>query len=124
MFKEFSVKETGFADFGNRVICVDVDKAKMDMLNNGQIPIYEPGLKELVDKNFRGGRLSLATDITDLTYVHWQCYNDTHKREASYLNSYVGFDVPDNSIVIGNPGKIVSDKGNVGYINRTVEVLE
>jgi UDPglucose 6-dehydrogenase len=57
------VTGTGLADFGNRVICVDVDKAKIDMLNNGQIPIYEPGLKELVDKNFREGRLSFTTDI-------------------------------------------------------------
>ena len=51
------VTGTGLADFGNKVTCVDVDKAKIDMLNNGQIPIYEPGLKELVDKNFREGRL-------------------------------------------------------------------
>ncbi|HDP79094.1 MAG TPA: UDP-glucose/GDP-mannose dehydrogenase family protein, partial [Mesotoga infera] len=57
------VTGTGLADFGNRVICVDVDKAKIDMLNNGHIPIYEPGLKELVDKNFREGRLSFTTDI-------------------------------------------------------------
>lgn len=57
------VTGTGLADFGNRVICVDVDKAKIDMLNNGKIPIYEPGLKELVDKNFREGRLSFTTDI-------------------------------------------------------------
>jgi len=57
------VTGTGLADFGNKVTCVDVDKAKIDMLNNGQIPIYEPGLKELVDKNFREGRLSFTTDI-------------------------------------------------------------
>ncbi|PNE18154.1 UDP-glucose 6-dehydrogenase [Mesotoga sp. Brook.08.YT.4.2.5.1] len=57
------VTGTGLADFGNRVTCVDVDKTKIDMLNNGQIPIYEPGLKELVDKNFREGRLSFTTDI-------------------------------------------------------------
>ena len=57
------VTGTGLADLGNRVICVDVDKAKIDMLNNGHIPIYEPGLKELVDKNFREGRLTFTTDI-------------------------------------------------------------
>ena len=57
------VTGTALADFGNRVICVDIDKAKIDMLNNGQIPIYESGLKELVDKNFREGRLSFTTDI-------------------------------------------------------------
>mgnify|MGYP000892641064 FL=1 len=57
------VTGTALADFGNRVICVDIDKAKIDMLNNGQIPIYESGLKELVDKNFREGRLAFTTDI-------------------------------------------------------------
>ncbi|RLL91191.1 UDP-glucose 6-dehydrogenase [Mesotoga sp. HF07.pep.5.2.highcov] len=57
------VTGTGLADFGNRVTCVDVDKAKIDMLNHGQIPIYEPGLKELVDKNVREGRLSFTSEI-------------------------------------------------------------
>jgi len=57
------VTGTGLADFGNKVTCVDVDKAKMDMLNHGQIPIYEPGLKELVHKNVREGRLSFTSEI-------------------------------------------------------------
>jgi len=59
------VTGVGLADFGNKVICVDIDKAKINMLNHGQIPIYEPGLKELLDKNVREGRLSFSTDIAN-----------------------------------------------------------
>ena len=51
-----------FADLGNTVWCVDKDKKKIDMLKNNQLPIYEPGLKELVQKNFLSGRLKFTTD--------------------------------------------------------------
>jgi UDPglucose 6-dehydrogenase len=57
------VTGVGLSDFGNTVICVDIDESKIKMLKNGQIPIYEPGLKELMDKNVRERRLSFTTDI-------------------------------------------------------------
>jgi len=59
------VTGVGLADFGNKVICVDIDRAKINKLNQGQIPIYEPGLKEILDKNVREGRLSFSTDIAN-----------------------------------------------------------
>ena len=52
-----------FADLGNTVYCVDKDKKKIDMLNAGEIPIYEPGLKDLVAKNFIAGRLKFINDL-------------------------------------------------------------
>ena len=51
-----------FADFGHVVCCVDKDPAKIDRLNQGQIPIFEPGLDDLVARNVRDGRLSFAID--------------------------------------------------------------
>src|SRR5262249_21027035 len=52
-----------FADFGHDVICVDKDTAKIAALKRGEIPIYEPGLAELVAANARAGRLAFATDL-------------------------------------------------------------
>lgn len=57
------VSGAGLADFGNQVICVDIDGEKINLLKNGQIPIFEPGLKEVVDRNVDQGRLTFATDI-------------------------------------------------------------
>lgn len=57
------VTGTCFAEMGNNVICVDNDTKKIKMLTNNQIPIYEPGLKELVERNAREGRLSFTQDI-------------------------------------------------------------
>ena len=54
-----------FAEFGLRVYCVDKDKSKIDRLNRGEVPIYEPGLTELVNKNLREKRLSFTTDIEE-----------------------------------------------------------
>ena len=54
-----------FADFGHEVVCVDKDASKVEMLNSGGIPIYEPGLDLLVERNVREGRLSFTQDLTD-----------------------------------------------------------
>ncbi|HDR8959480.1 UDP-glucose dehydrogenase family protein [Burkholderia vietnamiensis] len=51
------------AEIGNDVFCVDVDQRKIDILNGGGVPIHEPGLKELIDRNRASGRLQFSTDI-------------------------------------------------------------
>ena len=52
-----------FSDFGHHVTCVDSDRAKVAALEDGVMPIYEPGLKELVERNTREGRLSFTSDL-------------------------------------------------------------
>jgi UDPglucose 6-dehydrogenase len=53
-----------FADFGHQVICIDKDATKVEALNRGEIPIFEPGLAELVEANMRQGRLQFAADTS------------------------------------------------------------
>jgi UDPglucose 6-dehydrogenase len=53
-----------FADFGHQVICIDKDAAKIDALKRGEIPIFEPGLAELVELNVRQGRLEFAVEAS------------------------------------------------------------
>ena len=53
-----------FADLGNTVYCVDKDQDKIDMLNSGEVPIYEPGLNEIVKKNYLSNRLKFTSDLS------------------------------------------------------------
>jgi len=91
------VTGTCFADFGVHVTCVDKDVDKIDTLNAGRLPIYEPGLQEIVDKNVRAGRLVFSTDL-----------------EAAIKNSLVVF------IAVGTPPR---DDGSAD-LKYIVEVAE
>ncbi|MBN1512883.1 MAG: UDP-glucose/GDP-mannose dehydrogenase family protein [Phycisphaerae bacterium] len=59
------VAGTCFADGGNHVICVDSDRSKIDKLRKDELPIYEPGLLEIVQRNVKAGRLVFTTDLAE-----------------------------------------------------------
>ena len=57
------VSGAGISDFGHHVTCVDILEEKISSLNQGKIPIYEPGLKDLVNRNIQAGRLVFSTEV-------------------------------------------------------------
>ena len=75
-----------FSDLGNDVVCVDKDENKINKLKKGIIPIYEPGLEELVQKNFKNKRLKFSTDVnnsvkkSDIVFI---CVGTPTKRNGS-----------------------------------------
>ena len=82
-----------FSDLGNDVICVDNDKKKIDALKRGIIPIYEPGLEELVIKNTKQNRLTFSTNLkesvkkSDIIFI---CVGTPTKKNSSSADlSYV-----------------------------------
>ena len=59
------VSGTCFAEMGNQVICVDIDQAKIEQLQDGGVPIYEPGLEEMIHRNLDEGRLRFTTGLVE-----------------------------------------------------------
>jgi len=68
------VAGTCFAESGNDVVCVDVVQAKIDALKQGKVPIYEPGLEELIRRNTAEGRLTFSTDLVDAVKKSVVCF--------------------------------------------------
>tara|TARA_B100000886_G_scaffold254641_1_gene180185 strand:- start:1070 stop:2374 length:1305 start_codon:yes stop_codon:yes gene_type:complete len=83
------VSGTCFADFGNKVYCVDKDKTKIESLNAGISPIYEPGLDELIKKNFSAGRLVFTSDLkkaiskSELIFI---CVGTPNKKKSNKVD--------------------------------------
>ena len=87
------VSGTCFSDLGNRVYCVDKDKSKINKLNSGNSIIYEPGLDEIIKKNFKAGRLIFTSDIykavndSDIIFI---CVGTPQKKKSGSVDlSYV-----------------------------------
>ncbi len=90
-----------FADMGNKVYCVDNNKNKIDLLNKGNIPIYEPGLEEILKKNYKQKRLIFTNDL---------------KKAVS--NSDIIF------ICVGTPTKKNSNSADLKYVFKVVHELK
>ena len=56
------------SEIGNEILCIDIDHEKIKKLKNGHIPIYEPGLEEIVKRNIKSGRLKFSTQVKDLSF--------------------------------------------------------
>ena len=55
-------------DFGNNITCIDNDKGKINILNKGRLPIYKPGLKEIIERNGYYERIEFITDIKNIPF--------------------------------------------------------
>jgi len=95
------VSGTCFAEIGHNVICVDIDKKKIDKLNRGLIPIYEPGLEELVKRNSDQGRLKFSMDLS-----------------LSIKNSNIVF------ICVGTPTNKITKKADLKYLFKVTKNIK
>lgn len=103
------------AEFGMNVTCMDVIEEKILMLKNGKVPIYEPGLKDLMDKNVADGRLSFSTDMKSTTEnndVIFIAVGTPPKEDGSADLTYV-LDVAKNIATYMNGYKVIVDKSTV-----------
>ena len=105
-----------FADLGNNVICVDKDLKKIDLLSRGKIPIYEPGLTELVNKNYKNKRLKFSSDLkksikeSDIIFI---CVGTPTKKEGSSADLSQIFQVAKEISLSINKFKIIVTKSTV-----------
>ena len=105
-----------FADLGNEVICVDKDNNKINNLKKGIIPIYEPGLEELVLKNYRNKRLNFSTNLkesikkSDIVFV---CVGTPTKRNSNSADLSQVYSVAKEISKSINKFKIIINKSTV-----------
>lgn len=105
------VTGTCFAETGNDVICVDIDKKKIEKIKKGIVPIYEPGLDVLVERNIKVGRLKFTTDLNDAarkSEVVFLCLPTPQDGDGSADLKYV-LGVADDL------GKLFKSEPNIGY---------
>ena len=105
-----------FSDLGNNVICVDKDKDKINLLKKGTVPIYEPGLSELVLKNYRNKRLSFSSDLktsvrnSDIVFI---CVGTPTKKNGSSADLSQIYNVAKELSTSINKFKIIITKSTV-----------
>ncbi len=105
-----------FSDLGNNVVCVDKDKEKINSLNNGIIPIYEPGLEEILKRNFKASRLTFTTDLkkavsnSDIIFI---CVGTPTKKKSNSADLKYVFAVAHKLKKIISKYKIIITKSTV-----------
>jgi UDPglucose 6-dehydrogenase len=105
-----------FSDLGNSVYCVDKDKKKIDLLNSGIVPIYEPGLEEILKKNHRQKRLIFTSDLkkavkdSDIIFI---CVGTPTKKNSNSANLKFVFKVTNELKKIITKYKIIITKSTV-----------
>ncbi|MEE8483204.1 MAG: nucleotide sugar dehydrogenase, partial [Nitrospinota bacterium] len=104
-----------FAELGNEVICVDKIAKKIEMLTNGKMPIYEPGLEELVTRNRNEGRLEFITDLksaVERSEIIFICVNTPSMENGETDLSYIKNAAKEIALAI-NGYKIIVNKSTV-----------
>ena len=105
-----------FSELGNTVYCVDKDKSKIELLNNGNVPIYEPGLEEILKKNFIQNRLIFTTDLklavqkSDIIFI---CVGTPTKKNSNSADLKYVFHVAKEIKKFINKYKVVVTKSTV-----------
>ena len=105
-----------FSDLGNRVYCVDNDKKKIESLNNGIIPIYEPGLEEILKRNYKAKRLLFTNDLKKAVYnsdIIFICVGTPTKKNSNSADLKYVFAVANQLKKIISKYKIVITKSTV-----------
>ena len=109
------VTGTVFADLGNDVICVDKQKAKVEDLKQGKLPIYEPGLEEMVRHNLQDGRLTFTTstrDAVEKSVIVFICVNTPPKSDGETDLSFVQDAAREIALAL-NGYKVIVNKSTV-----------
>lgn len=118
---------TCLADMGNEVICVDNDTEKTSKLKNGIIPIYEPGLEELIKVNVKEKRLIFSTDLESAVKTSQVCFIavGTPQDDDGSCDLSVVFEVAKNIAKSMNGYKVIVDKSTVppGTAEKVAEVI-
>ncbi len=104
------------ADIGHEVLCVDNDPRKLEILEEGKSPIYEPGMEELLKKNRENGRLSFCSEIAPATKkseVIFICVNTPTREDGMAELKFVEKAAKEIALAVGSAYKVVVDKSTV-----------
>ena len=110
------VSGTCFSDLGNKVLCVDKDRNKINLLNAGISPIYEPGLEEIIKKNKNAGRLNFTTNLSEAVNksdIIFICVGTPTKNKSQSVDLSFIFKAIKEILKVAKKNKIIVTKSTV-----------